>query len=81
MMQVPARVGVLGLSSVMFLGLLKASVMGPGIGGELASLYIPINGSGTGHPKQLPSLLFFVDKMHCLLQPSERILYSKISVY
>jgi hypothetical protein len=34
MMQVPARIGVLGLSSGMFLGLLKLSLGGPGIGGK-----------------------------------------------
>jgi hypothetical protein len=35
MMQVPARIGLLGLTSTMFLGLTKLSIMGPGIGGEL----------------------------------------------
>jgi hypothetical protein len=35
MLQVPARIGVLGLSSAMFLGLMKLSIAGPGIGGEL----------------------------------------------
>jgi hypothetical protein len=34
MMQVPARIGVLGLSTAMFLGLMKLSLGGPGIGGE-----------------------------------------------
>ena len=33
-LQVPARVGVVGLSGVMFMGLLKLSLMGPGIGGK-----------------------------------------------
>ncbi len=33
-LQVPTRVGVLATSTVMFLGLLKLTVMGPGIGGE-----------------------------------------------
>lgn len=33
-LQVPARVGVLGLTGVMFAGLLKVSLTGPGIGGE-----------------------------------------------
>lgn len=37
MLQVPARVGVLGLSSIMCAGLLKASISGPGIGGEYRS--------------------------------------------
>lgn len=33
-LQVPARFGVVGLTGVMGLGLLKLSLMGPGIGGE-----------------------------------------------
>lgn len=39
-LQVPARVGVLGLSTVMLLGLLKVSIAGPGIGGELVSNHV-----------------------------------------
>lgn len=35
MLRLPARVGVLGLSCVMFAGLMKTSLTGPGIGGEL----------------------------------------------
>ena len=35
MMQVPARIGLLGVTGTMFLGLMKLSIMGPGIGGEL----------------------------------------------
>jgi hypothetical protein len=38
MMQVPARIGVLGLTSTMFLGLMKLSLGGPGIGGELINI-------------------------------------------
>jgi hypothetical protein len=33
-LQLPARVAVLGVSGVMFLGLVKLSLSGPGIGGE-----------------------------------------------
>lgn len=33
-LQVPARFGVVGLTGIMGLGLLKLSLMGPGIGGE-----------------------------------------------
>ena len=36
-LQVPVRVGVLGLSGVMFLGLMKATLAGPGIGGKLGT--------------------------------------------
>ncbi|KAG7667183.1 hypothetical protein Ndes2526B_g04312 [Nannochloris sp. 'desiccata'] len=39
MMQVPARIGVLGLSSAMFLGLMKLSLGGPGIGGALKEIW------------------------------------------
>ena len=37
--QVPVRVGVLGLSTITFLGLLKLSLTGPGVSGVIKELW------------------------------------------
>jgi succinate dehydrogenase (ubiquinone) membrane anchor subunit len=39
LLQVPVRVGVLGMSSVMFLGLLKLNMTGPGVIGAVKHLW------------------------------------------
>jgi succinate dehydrogenase (ubiquinone) membrane anchor subunit len=38
-LQVPARVGVLGLSTITFLGLMKLSLLGPGVSGAIKELW------------------------------------------
>ncbi|WPT10659.1 Succinate dehydrogenase [ubiquinone] cytochrome b small subunit [Picochlorum sp. SENEW3] len=37
--QFPVRAGVAGLTGVMFLGLLKTAILGPGIGGAIKELW------------------------------------------
>jgi hypothetical protein len=39
MLQVPARVGVLGMSTIMFLGLMKLNIMGPGLCSSIKQLW------------------------------------------
>ena len=39
MLQVPARVGVLGMSTIMFLGLMKLNIMGPGLSSSIKQLW------------------------------------------
>ena len=38
-LQLPVRAGVAGMTGVMFLGLLKTAIFGPGIGGAIKELW------------------------------------------